>query len=435
MNTKVCKFGGTSLANAEQFKKVRAIIEADPSRRVIVLSAPGKRNDNDKKITDLLLVCQELAEQGLEIEPVFSRIRERFIEIVERLEISIDIIELLDETERLIQDTPIKSFVASRGEYLSAKVFAAWIGATFVEPVETIIFKNEEHICPSTYKKLSDKIGDTGLFVVPGFYGADEHGLIKTFSRGGSDITGAIVARAIGASVYENWTDVSGFLMADPRIVDNPRSIEELTYKELRELSYMGATVLHDEAIFPVRDAGIPIEIKNTNNPAEPGTRIVSERKPSERIVTGIAGVKNFVMFQIEKTLMNKMIGFGRNVLQIFESRDISYDHTPTGIDTMSVVVRSDNLGEKLDLVVEDIKRTVEPDRIDIVSNLAIITTVGVGMVHHIGTSAKLFSALAAAEVNVRIIDQGSSEINIIVGVDNKDYEKAINAIYNAFVK
>jgi len=266
MNTKVCKFGGTSLANAEQFKKVRAIIEADPSRRVIVLSAPGKRNDNDQKITDLLLVCQELADQGLEIEPVFSRIRERFIEIVEQLEIPIDIIELLDETEQLIQDTPIRSFVASRGEYLSAKVFAAWIGAIFVEPADAIIFRNEEHICPSTYERLSGKIGDSGLFVVPGFYGADEHGLIKTFSRGGSDITGAIVARAVGAAVYENWTDVSGFLMADPRIVDNPKSIEELTYKELRELSYMGATVLHDEAIFPVRDAGIPIEIKNTND-------------------------------------------------------------------------------------------------------------------------------------------------------------------------
>jgi len=434
MNVKVCKFGGTSLANAEQFKKVRAIIESDPLRRVIVLSAPGKRNNKDQKITDLLLVCQELADQGLEIEPVFSRIRKRFTEIVENLDVSIDIVELLDETEQLILDTPIKSFVASRGEYLSAKVFAAWIGATFVEPAESIIFRDEEHICTSTYGKLSDKIGESGLFVVPGFYGADEHGFIKTFSRGGSDVTGAIVARAVQANLYENWTDVSGFLMADPRIVDNPKSIEELTYKELRELSYMGATVLHDEAIFPVRDVGIPIEIKNTNKPAARGTLIVSERKPSERIVTGIAGVKNFVMFQIEKTLMNKMIGFGRKVLQIFESRNISYDHTPTGIDTMSVVVRADNLGDKLELIVDDIKRTIEPDRIDIVSDLAIIATVGVGMVHHIGTSGTLFSALADSGVNVRIIDQGSSEINIIVGVGNKDYEKTIKAIYNAFV-
>ena len=434
MNVKVCKFGGTSLANGEQFKKVRDIIESDPLRRVIVLSAPGKRNDKDQKITDLLLVCQELADQGLEIEPVFSRIRERFIEIVEHLKISIDIVELLDETEQLILDTPIKSFVASRGEYLSAKVFAAWLGATFVDPAETIIFRNEEHICPSTYEKLSEKIGESGLFIVPGFYGADEHGLIKTFSRGGSDVTGAIVARAVKADLYENWTDVSGFMMADPRIINNPKSIEELTYKELRELSYMGATVLHDEAIFPVRDAGIPIEIKNTNAPAARGTLIVSERVPSEKIVTGIAGVKNFVMFQIEKTLMNKMVGFGRRVLQIFESRNISYDHTPTGIDTMSVVVRAENLGDKLQLVIDDIKRTIEPDRIDIVSDLAIIATVGVGMVHHIGTSGTLFSALADAGVNVRIIDQGSSEINIIVGVGNEDYEKAIRAIYNAFV-
>ncbi|RLD12188.1 MAG: aspartate kinase [Chlamydiae bacterium] len=435
MNTKVCKFGGTSLANAEQFKKVRAIIEADPSRRVIVLSAPGKRNDNDQKITDLLLVCQELADQGLEIEPVFNRIRERFIEIVEELKISIDIIELLNETERLIIDTPIKAFVASRGEYLSAKVFAAWIDAEFIEPAETIVFRNEEHICPSTYPKLSKRIGETGLYVVPGFYGADENGLIKIFPRGGSDITGAITARAVEADVYENWTDVSGFLMADPRIVNNPESIKELTYKELRELSYMGATVLHDEAIFPVRDVGIPIEIKNTNKPSARGTRIVSSREPSERIVTGIAGLKNFVMFQIEKTLMNKMVGFGRNVLQIFESRNISYDHTPTGIDTMSVVVRADNLGDKLDLVIDDINRTIEPDRIDIVSNLAIIATVGVGMVHHVGTAGKLFTALADEGINIRIIDQGSSEINIIVGVNNKDYEKTINAIYRTFVK
>ena len=435
MNVKVCKFGGSSLANAEQFKKVRAIIEADAKRRVIVLSAPGKRSSDDKKITDLLLLCQELADGGLEIEPAFKHIRERFIEIVEELEIPINIIELLDETEQLIIDTPLKPFVASRGEYLSAKVFAAWTGAVFVEPAETIIFKNEEHICHSTYDKLAEKIGESGLFVIPGFYGADTHGVIKTFSRGGSDITGAIAARAVNADLYENWTDVSGFLMADPRIVENPEPIGELTYKELRELAYMGATVLHDEAIFPVRDAGIPIHIKNTNQPTANGTLIVAQRAPNDRIVTGIAGVKNFVMVQIEKTLMNKMIGFGRSVLQIFEKRNVSYDHTPSGIDTMSVVVRQENLGDKLETIVDDIKRQLEPDRIDIVSDLAIIATVGVGMVHHIGTAGKLFTALADAGVNIRIIDQGSSELNIIVGVDNKDYEKAINAIYHAFVK
>lgn len=423
------------MANAEQFKKVRSIIEADEARRIIVLSAPGKRSSEDKKITDLLLLCQELADGGLEIEPAFKHIRERFIEIVEELSIPIDIIELLDETERLIIDTPIKPFVASRGEYLSAKIFAAWTGGTFVEPAETIIFKNEERICPSTYEKLAQKIGESGLFIIPGFYGADEHGVIKTFSRGGSDITGAIAARAVEADIYENWTDVSGFLMADPRIVENPEPIDELTYKELRELSYMGATVLHDEAIFPVRDAGIPIQIKNTNEPDAKGTLIVSERAPNDRIVTGIAGVKNFVMVQIEKTLMNKMVGFGRRVLQIFENRNVSYDHTPSGIDTMSVVVREESLGDKLEQIVEDIKKQLEPDRVDIVSDLAIIATVGVGMVHHIGTAGKLFTTLAEAGVNIRIIDQGSSELNIIVGVDNKDYEKAINAIYHAFVK
>ncbi len=435
MNVKVCKFGGTSLADAQQFHKARKIIEADPARRIIVVSAPGKRDDGDRKITDLLFVCQDLADKGLDLEPVFRHVRERFTDVARDLSASIDIGPLLDETEQLIKDTPLPDFVASRGEFLTGKIMAAWLDATFIDPTDCIVFQDEEHICPTTYERLAGMIGESGRYVIPGFYGADPYGLIRTFPRGGSDITGSIVARAVNADLYENWTDVSGFLIADPRIVDNPKRIDELSYKELRELAYMGASVLHDEAIFPVRDVGIPIEIRNTNAPDDPGTRIVAQRAPYEPIVTGIAGRKDFIMFQIEKALMNKMVGFGRRVLQVFESRGISFDHTPTGIDTMSVVVRADNLGNKQQAILDDLNRMIEPDKIELMPDLAIIATVGEGMVHHVGTAAKLFTALADAEINIRIIDQGSSELNIIVGIDNKDYESAIRAIYHAFVE
>ena len=434
MNSIAVKFGGTSLASAEQFRKVRAIIEADPRRRFIAVSAPGKRTKEDQKITDLLLVCHDLAAQSLDIAPAFSHIRERFTGIAEDLGVDYDTKGLLDAVEREIQTNPGRDYIASRGEHITAKIFAAWIGATYVEPAETIRLRNE-FIHPDTYKKLGAKLKGDGLFVMPGFYGADAKGKIKTFPRGGSDITGSILARAANADLYENWTDVSGFLMADPRIVDKPRQIAELTYRELRELSYMGAVVLHDEAIFPVREVGIPIEIRNTNAPDDPGTRIVPSRTLTEWAVTGIAGRKNFMMFQIEKSLMNKMVGFGRRVLEIFESQNVSYDHTPTGIDTMSVVVSAENLNDKADAIVDELNGTLKADRVDVVTDLALIATVGEGMAHRVGIAAKLFGALAKAGVNVRIIDQGSSEINIIVGVQNKDYETAIRCIYHAFVE
>jgi len=434
-NLHVAKFGGTSLADAAQFRKVRAIIEADPRRRVVVVSAPGKRDAHDQKITDLLLLCHDMAENDLDIEPVFSRVRGRFMTIARELNAPLDCAALLDETQTRIRKHASRDFTASRGEYLCAKIMAAWLGATFIEPADAIFLHDDLRIMPATYPRLAELLDGPGRFVIPGFYGKNERGRITTFSRGGSDITGSIAARAVQAAVYENWTDVSGFFMADPRIVKNPRHITELTYKELRELAYMGANVLHDEAIFPVRDAHIPIEIRNTNDPSGAFTRIVAQRTATpDRIVTGIAGRKDFVLFQIEKDLMNKMVGFGRRVLQIFESYGVSYDHSPTGIDNMSVVVRADNLGDKEPLIVDEIKRVLEPDSIEVMHDLAIIATVGQGMIHCVGFAGRLCTALGREGINLRVIDLGASEDNMIIGISNEHYERAINAIYREFV-
>lgn len=433
MTLKVCKFGGTSVANASQLKKVGAIINSDDTRRIIVVSAPGKEHPEDTKLTDLLLVCYDLLQNHLDITPVFSRIRERFTTIAHNLGVTHNVDTLLDRTEHEICENPHQSFIASRGEYLCAKIVAEWLNATYVEPAENIFFDASGHISDVSYVNLEHACEEEKRYVIPGYYGTDIHGRIKTFSRGGSDITGAIVARAVSADVYENWTDVSGFFMADPRVVTNPKRIDLLTYHELRELSYMGANVLHDEAIFPVFDSGIPIEIRNTNDPDAPATRIVSSRLPKTHVVTGIAGRKDFVMFQIEKYLMNRMVGFGRRLLEIFESFDISYDHTPSSIDSMSVVVHAEALKDNEQNVIDEINKFLSPDSIEVTHDLAIIATVGEGMVHHVGTSAKLFAALAEADVNVRIIDQGASELNIIVGVANEQYETAITAIHHAF--
>ncbi|MCX7848436.1 MAG: aspartate kinase [bacterium] len=431
----VAKFGGTSLADAAQWRKVRAIIEADPRRRIIVVSAPGKRDARDQKITDLLLLCHEMIENGIDMEPVFAKIRERFLTLARELNVPLDCTALLDDIEKRIRKHASRDFTASRGEYLTGKMMAAWLGATYIEPADAIFLHDDLRIMPATYPRLAELLEGPGRFVIPGFYGKNERGRITTFSRGGSDITGSIAARAVHADVYENWTDVSGFFMADPRIVKNPKHIAELTYKELRELAYMGANVLHDEAIFPVRDAKIPIEIRNTNDPHGAFTRIVPSRPTDpSRVVTGIAGRKDFVLFQIEKDLMNKMVGFGRRVLQIFESYGVSYDHSPTGIDNMSVVVRADNLGDKEELIVEEIKRVLEPDSVEVIRDLAIIATVGQGMIHCVGFAGRLCTALAREGINLRIIDLGASEDNMIVGINNEHYECAINAIYREFV-
>ena len=433
MSLKVCKFGGSSLADAEHFLKVRAIINSDPERKVVVVSAPGKRFSDDVKITDMLLLCHSMLEQGLDIAPVFQKIRTRYKEIVQDLNIDIHIDALLDETENDMRTIATKDFMASRGEYLCGKIIATWLGARFVEPAEFLQIESNGLIKEETYERLGEQLKGDGLVVMPGFYGCTPSGKVKTFSRGGSDISGAVAARAVRAELYENWTDVNGFMMADPRLVENPKHIETLTYKELRELAYMGANVLHDESIYPVSEPGIPIEIKNTNDPDGPFTRIVARRPKDDRIVTGIAGRKDFYLIQIEKILMNKMVGFGRRFLQIFESHGVNFEHAPTGIDTMSVIVRKEFIGEQLPSILEEIKRTLQPDRLEVTDNLALIATVGQGMIRCVGFAGRLCTALSKRGINLQVIDLGSTQDNMIVGVELNDFEEAVRAIYEEF--
>lgn len=433
MSLKVCKFGGSSLADAEHFLKVRAIINSDPERKVVVVSAPGKRFSDDVKITDMLLLCHSMLEQGLDIAPVFQKIRTRYKEIVQDLNIDIHIDALLDETENDMRTIATKDFMASRGEYLCGKIIATWLGARFVEPAEFLQIESSGLIKEETYERLGEQLKGDGLVVMPGFYGCTPSGKVKTFSRGGSDISGAVAARAVRAELYENWTDVNGFMMADPRLVENPKHIETLTYKELRELAYMGANVLHDESIYPVSEPGIPIEIKNTNDPDGSFTRIVARRPKDDRIVTGIAGRKDFYLIQIEKILMNKMVGFGRRFLQIFESHGVNFEHAPTGIDTMSVIVRKEFVGEQLPSILEEIKRTLQPDRLEVTDNLALIATVGQGMIRCVGFAGRLCTALSKRGINLQVIDLGSTQDNMIVGVELNDFEEAVRAIYEEF--
>lgn len=427
-----CKFGGTSLADASCFQKVKKIILSNPERRYIVPSAPGKRTPEDKKITDLLYAWHTLVEQGLDASQVQTLIADRFLGISRDLGLKTDVKSILAEIESQCDKHREPDFLASRGEYINGILLAEFLGATFVDPADYVRFDDEGALDPATYEKLGERLRGDGLFVIPGFYGAMPDGRIRTFSRGGSDVSGSIVARATGSRLYENWTDVSGFRMADPRLVPEARRIEEITYQELRELSYMGANVLHDEAIFPVREPGIPINIKNTNEPDNPGTLIVATRTAREP-VCGIAGRTGFAMVNIEKALMNKERGFGRRVLAIFEENGISFEHLPTSIDTMSVIVREEELGPHGSVIVKQIERACSPDRVTIVNDLALIATVGQGMAGRVGVAATLFTALANAGVNVRVIDQGSSENNIIVGVASKDLKAAVQAIYRAF--
>ncbi len=431
----VCKFGGTSVADSCQICKIESVIRSDPRRRFIVLSAPGKRHGKDTKITDLLYICYDLAMDGLDISAPYGVIKARYMEITKDLGIEIAVSEILDEVEGQIKNGASRDFVASRGEYICGRILSSYLGAEFVDSAGKILFTRDGRLNPETYEKLAEALKGDGTFVIPGFYGSDPKGEIKTFSRGGSDITGAIVARAVNAAVYENWTDVSGFLMADPNIVPDARVIREITYRELRELSYMGAKVLHDEAIFPVKETNIPINIRNTNCPDDPGTMIVRERDYSNSIIVGIAGSKNFTMINVEKALMNKEIGFGRKLLGIVETHRISYEHSPTSIDSMSIIIKDEELGDKGEAVVEDMRKILDPDKVELISGLALIATVGLGMAYRVGMAARLFKALADANINVRIIDQGSSEMNIIVGVKGEDHEKAVKAIYSAFVE
>ncbi|NBC11064.1 MAG: aspartate kinase [Planctomycetes bacterium] len=442
MTTKVCKFGGTSLADAAQVQKVQSIVEAEPARRYVVASAPGKRTAEDQKVTDLLYLCHEHAKQGLGFDEVFGLIATRFREMARALAVGGEIDAALAEVREGIaahaRTDAGPDFAASRGEYLNSRLLAERLGVPFVDAAEIIFFNGRGRLDEAkTYAAIGDRLGGLERAVVPGFYGSTPGGDIKTFSRGGSDVTGAIVARGVHAAVYENWTDVSGLLMTDPRIVSNPRKIETITYRELRELSYSGATVLHEEAVFPVREAGIPVNIRNSNAPDEPGTMIVRgdvTDLPRSGSITGIAGRKDFTVINIDKALMNAELGFGRRVLHVLEDSGISFEHMPSGIDTLGVVVSDAALAGKLEEVLEKLRVEVEPDHIEIDRDLALIATVGRGMAHTPGMAAKLFGSLGAAGINIRMIDQGSSELNIIVGVDAHDYEDAVRAIYAAFV-
>ncbi len=435
--TKVVKFGGSSLADAKQFKKVIDIIKADSDRKFIVPSAPGKRFDEDTKVTDMFIKLYDLAAKGKSLDSQISKIKERYDDIIKGLKIKDYTLD--DEFKAIkteLEYNPTCDYAASRGEYLNGLIMAKYLGYEFVDPKD-IIFFNEEHGLNSykTEKKVVERLKGVKHAVIPGFYGSDKEGQVMTFSRGGSDITGSIIAGAIRADVYENWTDVSGFLVADPRIVENPVGIDMITYRELRELSYMGASVLHEDAIFPVRSAGIPINIRNTNRPKDEGTWIVEStcHKP-EYVITGIAGKKGFCAVSISKALMNAEIGFGQKVLQAFGDNDISFEHMPSGIDTMTVVVHEDEFVTKEQKVVSAIHRLTDPDSVEIESDLALIAVVGRGMKSTRGTAGRIFAALSHANVNVRMIDQGSSELNIIIGVENEDFEKAIKSIYDIFV-
>ena len=437
MALKVCKFGGTSMADGHTMTKVKNIIRADSDRLYVVVSAPGKRFSGDTKITDLLYGCYEQLKTTGSCRQAFAEIEKRFTGIVKELGLDFDIRGVLSATLERMEREKSEDFCASRGEYLSAVVMAHLLDAKFVDGEDVVFFdENGAFDDKKSYAAIASAVSGGGLCVFPGFYGRGADGKIKTFSRGGSAITGAIVARAVGASVYENWTDVSGFLACDPRIVDSPKRIKTLSYKELRELSYMGANVLHSESIFPVRKANIPIHIKNTFRPEDEGTLIQPSvyYTPSGSIVTGIAGKKDFTVIFIEKSLMNSQIGFVRKVLSVLEKYNIPVEHIPSGIDTMSVVVESSALKEgKLDLVLHGIDEAVSPDTMRVTEDIALIATVGHGMSSSVGTSARLFKAMAAAEINVKMIDQGSSELNIIVGVKNEDCDKCIRAIYREF--
>lgn len=433
---KVVKFGGSSLADAVQLKKVGQIIRDDASRKYVIPSAPGKRFSDDTKVTDMLYQCYGAAVREKKFVEDLHKIENRYQEIIDGLGISLNLEKEFETIRQNFGKKLGREYAASRGEYLNGLVMAAYLEFTFIDAADVIAFDENGLFLPDkTNTLLKECLKDKEYVVIPGFYGARPDGTIQTFSRGGSDITGSLVAKAIQADMYENWTDVSGFLIADPRIIKNPKGIDAITYKELRELSYMGASVLHEDAIFPVRKEGIPINIRNTNRPEDKGTLIVEGtcRKPKYTI-TGIAGKKGFASITIEKAMMNMEVGFGRKVLGVFEDEGISFEHMPSGIDTMTIFAHQDEFVEHEQQVISGVHRAVQPDDIELESDLALIAVVGRGMKQTRGTAGRIFSALSHAHVNVKMIDQGSSELNIIIGVREHDFESAIQAIYDIFV-
>ncbi len=434
---KVVKFGGSSLANARQYRKVKAIVTADRTRCFVIPSAPGKRDSKDTKVTDLLYRCYDEASEGRPYGPILDQIKKRFTDIIDGLGLDLNLDFEFSRIEENFLKKAGRDYAASRGEYLNALVMADYLGFPFVDAADVVRFDENGHfLAEETNAELAEHLSTMKQAVIPGFYGSAPDGTIVTFSRGGSDITGSIVARAVQADLYENWTDVSGFLVADPHIVKDPAPIETITYRELRELAYMGANVLHEDAIFPVRRAGIPINIRNTNRPKDPGTMIVeTTTKRPLYTITGVAGKKGFCTVTIDKAMMNSEIGFGRKVLEVFEKNMISFEHMPSGIDTMSILIHQDEFQEKEQAVIAGINRAVRPDSIELESDLALVAVVGRGMKANRGTAGRIFSALAHARINVKMIDQGSSELNIIIGVKNEDFENAIRAIYDIFVQ
>ncbi len=441
MGIKVAKFGGSSVADGIQLTKTKQIIEQDPDRRYVVVSAPGKRYESDNKITDILYLCKTHIEHNLPYDQLFQVVADRFMAVQINLGVNVDLLRYFDEIRENLKQNPSADYIASRGEYLNAVLVAAFLGYDFVDTKDLIKFDAKgKLLMTETDEAIRAELEKHERAVLPGFYGSLPDGSVKTFSRGGSDITGALVARAMHADVYENWTDVSGFLMADPRIVKNPQQIRKISYKELRELSYMGASVLHEDAIYPARMANVPINIRNTNAPEDPGTMITGESEAysdegENRIITGIAGSKDFTVVALYKNMMSSERGFVRRILGILDDYDINFEHLPSGIDTVSVVMSNQAINGRIDEVLDEFRTRLRPDSIDVFENMALVATVGHGMSFRPGVSAKLFTALAEAGVNIRMIDQGSSEMNIIVGVENKDFETAIRAIYQAFVE
>ncbi len=440
MTLKTVKFGGSSLADANQFRKVKAIIEAEPSRRFVVPSAPGKRDSGDTKITDLLYQCQKIASEGGDFNKQFRQITARYLEIASELSISYDPSDELEKIAEALKNGASKDFAASRGEYLNGLLLSHFLGFPFVDAAEVVRFDaNGKLIMDETMALMKKRLANMECAVVPGFYGADESGNVITFSRGGSDITGSLVARATESDIYENWTDVSGVLVADPRIIKGAVPINTITYEELRELSYMGASVLHEDAIFPVRAAGIPINIRNTNEPTAAGTMIVAGDSADSDVftgytITGIAGRKGFCAINIQKAMMNTEVGFCRKVLSVLEEMQISFEHMPSGIDTMTIIVAEESIHGKEKTLLSKIRKAVNPDHCDIEHGISLLAVVGRGMCRTRGTAARIFAALAHARINIKMIDQGSSELNIIIGLLDGDFENAVRCIYDVFV-
>jgi len=435
MGIRVAKFGGTSLADAGQFGRALEIVKSDERRCYVVPSAPGKRYKDDIKVTDMLLTCHKLASQGENIDELYLQIEDRYNDIITGLGLEYSLEVEFEKIRYRIKHGASVDYIASRGEYLSGKIMAAALGWDFIDAADAIFFNDQGRFDPeATNDMLGNMLRRISRAVIPGFYGSLPDGRVKTFSRGGSDVTGAIVARAANAEEYENWTDVSGFKMADPRIVPDAKTIDFITYKELRELSYMGASVLHEESVFPVRQAGIPVRIKNTNHPEDPGTVILDHVPDADaRVVTGVAGRKGYSVLTVDKGMMNEELGFGRRILAVLEERGMSFEHLPTGIDTLSVVLEEQEMAGRKEEVLLAVQDAVMPDRIEYTTNMALIATVGQGMVKRSGVAARLFTALAEAGVNIKMIDQGSSELNIIIGVEEHDFETALRAIYYAF--